>query len=122
MRREGSPWQGLGTVVVKELADHFDSARMPLLALLKVAPAAATLAPMRGVEETTILAAYLAAGAIIGYLLDRNFVWTFLITYIAAHAVMGWSFGPWPYSMLAAMASFYARRAMHRRRLILMEA
>ena len=25
MRREGSPWQGLGTVVLKELADHFGS-------------------------------------------------------------------------------------------------
>ena len=27
MRREGSPWQGLDTVVLKELADHFDSAQ-----------------------------------------------------------------------------------------------
>ncbi len=36
MRREGSPWQGLGTVLLKELADHFDSARMLLLALLMV--------------------------------------------------------------------------------------
>src|SRR5215467_1170541 len=33
MRREGSPWQGLGTVLLKELADHFDSARMVLLKL-----------------------------------------------------------------------------------------
>jgi len=40
MRREGSPWQGLGTVLVKELADHFDSARMMLLALLMVLAAA----------------------------------------------------------------------------------
>jgi ABC-2 type transport system permease protein len=36
MRREGSPWQGLGTVVLKELADHFDSVRMVLLALLMI--------------------------------------------------------------------------------------
>jgi ABC-2 type transport system permease protein len=36
MRREGSPWQGLGTVVLKELADHFDSVRMLLLALLMI--------------------------------------------------------------------------------------
>jgi ABC-2 type transport system permease protein len=36
MRREGSPWQGLGTVMLKELADHFDSARMMGLALLMV--------------------------------------------------------------------------------------
>ena len=43
MRREGSPWQGLGTVVLKELADHFDSARMLLLALLMVLAAAVPL-------------------------------------------------------------------------------
>src|SRR5499425_1146517 len=40
MRREGSPWHGLGTVLLKELADHFDSARMLLLALLMVLAAA----------------------------------------------------------------------------------
>jgi ABC-2 type transport system permease protein len=43
MRREGSPWQGLGTVVLKELADHFDSARMLLLSLLMVLAAAVPL-------------------------------------------------------------------------------
>jgi ABC-2 type transport system permease protein len=43
MRREGSPWQGLGTVLLKELADHFDSARMMLLALLMVLAAAVPL-------------------------------------------------------------------------------
>ena len=40
MRREGSPWQGLGTVLLKELADHFDSLRMLGLALLTVLAAA----------------------------------------------------------------------------------
>lgn len=43
MRREGSPWQGLGTVLLKELADHFDSVRMLLLALLMVLAAAVPL-------------------------------------------------------------------------------
>jgi ABC-2 type transport system permease protein len=43
MRREGSPWQGLGTVMLKELADHFDSARMTLLALLMVLAAGVPL-------------------------------------------------------------------------------
>jgi len=43
MRREGSPWQGLSTVLLKELADHFDSARMLLLALLMVLAAAVPL-------------------------------------------------------------------------------
>jgi ABC-2 type transport system permease protein len=43
MRREGSPWQGLGAVVVKELADHLDGARMVFLGLLTLACAAVPL-------------------------------------------------------------------------------
>jgi len=34
MRRKGSPWQGLGTVFAKELADHVSSARMLVLEIL----------------------------------------------------------------------------------------
>jgi ABC-2 type transport system permease protein len=34
MRREGSPWQGLGTVYAKELAEHLSSIRMLVLELL----------------------------------------------------------------------------------------
>src|SRR5262249_47425635 len=43
MRREGSPWQGLGVVMLKELADHFSSARMRVLELLIVLTAFASL-------------------------------------------------------------------------------
>ncbi|MBI3436068.1 MAG: ABC transporter permease [Proteobacteria bacterium] len=43
MRREGSPWQGLGTVMVKELADHLSSARMRVLEWLIVLTAFASL-------------------------------------------------------------------------------
>jgi ABC-2 type transport system permease protein len=43
MRREGSPWQGLGTVVLKELADHLGSARMRMLEWLMLLTAAAPL-------------------------------------------------------------------------------
>jgi ABC-2 type transport system permease protein len=43
MRREGSPWQGLGPVMLKELADHFSSARMRVLELLIVFTAGASL-------------------------------------------------------------------------------
>ena len=39
MRREGSPWQGLGTVTMKEMADHLTSARMRVLELLIVVTA-----------------------------------------------------------------------------------
>jgi len=36
MRREGSPWQGVGAVALKELADHLSSARMRVLEWLVV--------------------------------------------------------------------------------------
>ena len=43
MRREGSPFQGLGTVAVKELADNLSSARVLVLELLIVLTALAAL-------------------------------------------------------------------------------
>lgn len=43
MRREGSPWQGVGTVMLKELADHLSSARMRILEWLVVLTAVAAL-------------------------------------------------------------------------------
>src|SRR6185312_5352692 len=43
MRREGSPFQGLGAVAVKELADNLSSARVLVLELLIVLTALAAL-------------------------------------------------------------------------------
>src|SRR5215468_4273028 len=43
MRREGSPFQGLGTVFVKELSDNISSVRMLVLELLVVLTALAAL-------------------------------------------------------------------------------
>lgn len=43
MRREGSPWQGLGAVTLKELADHLSSARMRVLEMLIALTAIAIL-------------------------------------------------------------------------------
>lgn len=43
MRREGSPFQGLGTVLLKELSDHLTSARMRVLEWLVVLTAMAAL-------------------------------------------------------------------------------
>jgi len=43
MRREGSPWQGLGVVTLKELSDHFSSARMRVLEWLVVLVALAAV-------------------------------------------------------------------------------
>jgi ABC-2 type transport system permease protein len=43
MRREGSPWQGVGVVFLKEVSDHMTSARMRVLELLAVLTAFAAL-------------------------------------------------------------------------------
>jgi ABC-2 type transport system permease protein len=43
MRREGSPWQGLGVVILKELSDHLASARMRVLEWLVVLTALAAV-------------------------------------------------------------------------------
>ena len=43
MRREGSPWQGLGVVILKELSDHLTSARMRMLEWLVVLTAIAAV-------------------------------------------------------------------------------
>ena len=43
MPREGTPWQGLGIVWLKEMADHLSSARMRVLEWLVVLTAMAAL-------------------------------------------------------------------------------
>jgi ABC-2 type transport system permease protein len=54
MRREGSPWQGLGAVVLKELSDHLTSARMRVLEWLVVLVAlAAVYAAITQIRDVT---------------------------------------------------------------------
>jgi ABC-2 type transport system permease protein len=54
MRREGSPWQGLSSVFLKEFADHLSSARMRVLEWLVVLTAVAALyGAITGLRETT---------------------------------------------------------------------
>jgi ABC-2 type transport system permease protein len=54
MRREGSPWRGLGVVVLKELSDHLTSARMRVLECLVVLVAlAAVYAAITQIREVT---------------------------------------------------------------------
>src|SRR5690242_13310333 len=54
MRREGSPWQGVGVVTLKELADHLVSARMRVLEWLVVLTAvAAVYAAITQVRDAT---------------------------------------------------------------------
>jgi ABC-2 type transport system permease protein len=51
--REGSPWTGLGAVVMKEVADHLTSARMRILEILIVLTAVGTVyAAMQNLRET----------------------------------------------------------------------
>jgi ABC-2 type transport system permease protein len=54
MRREGSPWEGLGSVAAKELADHLSSARMIVIGLLMAVIACAALGvAIYAVRQTT---------------------------------------------------------------------
>ncbi len=54
MRREGSPWQGLGVVTLKELSDHLASARMRVLEWLVVLVAlAAVYGAIRQIKDVS---------------------------------------------------------------------
>jgi ABC-2 type transport system permease protein len=54
MRREGSAFQGLGAVVLKELSDHLSSVRMRVLEWLVVLVAIAALwSAIQQIKETT---------------------------------------------------------------------
>src|SRR5262245_5344087 len=54
MRREGSPWRGLGVVTLKELSDHFTSMRMRVLEWLVVLTAlAAVYGAIQQVRDVT---------------------------------------------------------------------
>jgi ABC-2 type transport system permease protein len=54
MRREGSPWQGLGITFLKELSNHLSSARMRVLEWLIILTAAASLyGAIQQVRDTT---------------------------------------------------------------------
>ncbi len=54
MRREGSPWQGVGVVFLKELSDHLTSARMRVLEWLMVLTAiVAVYGAIQEIKEST---------------------------------------------------------------------
>jgi ABC-2 type transport system permease protein len=54
MRREGSPWTGLGVVFVKELSDHLTSARMRVLeALVVLTAGAAVYAAIQQIKDVS---------------------------------------------------------------------
>ncbi|WGG60791.1 ABC transporter permease [Brucella intermedia] len=60
MRREGSPFRGVGTVALKEAADHMTSARMHLIMLLVLLTAiGAVYGAIDRIRDTTAQDAYL---------------------------------------------------------------
>jgi hypothetical protein len=97
---------------------------LPLSALLLL-PRTARLAMEGGLDllpirEPFALLFYLLAGALIGYVLEKGFLWGFVLTYPAVHIVIGWTVGPIPYSTIAGIAAFYAMQFKMKRQLILM--
>lgn len=98
---------------------------LPLLGILWLSPLLAPQHPGNpdpwlGSSPLAILGCYTLAGAIIGYAGEsQKFNWVFSITYLPAHLVAGWTFGIFPYSTLASLASYFAIQAKRRRQLIL---
>ncbi len=97
----------------------------PLFGILKLGPmlgAIHTNLPLLELSagQLGIAACYVAAGIVIGYVCEgQKFTWIYLITYVPAHLVAGWTFGIYPYSLLAHLANYYAGQARRRQKLIL---
>src|SRR5215469_16134973 len=67
-----------------------------------------------------IIASYVAAGIVIGYVCEgQKFTWIYIVTYIPAHLVAGWTFGILPYSALAHLMNYYVGQLRRRQNLIL---
>lgn len=101
------------------------AAALPVFAVLSLAPAAAEAAravgfPPAVAAESVMLACYLVAGAVIGYLLERQtFIWVFLITYVSVRLFTGVAPGPIPYSAFAGSVAYSIAQAKKRRRAVL---
>ncbi len=99
---------------------------LPLFGVMKLAPAAADAArnigfPPAAAETAVILACYLCAGAIIGYVLERQtFVWVFLLTYLSVRIFSGTALGPIPYSAFAGSVAYSVAHAKQRRCAVLL--
>lgn len=100
-------------------------ALLPLAGILQLSPLLAAQNPGgaaagMGLPSLALLGCYALAGAVIGYAGDGpRFNWVFLVTYLPAHLVAGWSFGIFPYSTVAALASHFTGQSRRRRRMIL---
>jgi hypothetical protein len=102
------------------------AASLPVLAILKFSPAVEEAARQVGfppliAAQAVILACYLVAGAIIGYVLERQiFIWVFLLTYVSVRIFAAGAVGPVPYSAFAGLVAYSVAQAKKRRRSILL--
>jgi len=101
------------------------AAVIPLYGILKLGPGVAERLggdPTVGIGPVglAIVGSYAVTGVILGLFSEvHSFVWVVLMTYIPAHFVAGPSLGRLPYSTLAFLVSYFVRRAMQRRQLVL---
>jgi len=99
---------------------------LPVLAVLKLGPAAAAAAQNIGFSpytaaEAMILASYMVAGAVIGFMLENaTFIWVFLLTYIPVRVIGATALGPMPYSAFAGLVAHAVAQAKKRRRVVLL--
>ncbi len=99
---------------------------LPLSAVTKLAPSAADAArnlgfPPLAAAGAATLACYMIAGALIGYVLERQtFVWVFLLTYLSVRVFAGDHLGPVPYSAFAGSVAYSVAQAKKRRRAVLL--
>ena len=101
----------------KPLFSALVGAFFPLFGILKLGPmleaANASLSILElGMAQFAVARCYLAARAIIAYVCEgQNLPWIYLITYGPAHLVAGWTFGIYPYSLLAFLMNYYVGQA-----------
>jgi len=103
----------------------FLGAALPLLGILKIAPAVAASSyrqalPLYAGSTLAIAVCYALTGAILGFACNaRSFVWIMLITYVPAHLFAGENLGWFPYSVLAFYVAHTVSEAKLRRQLVL---
>jgi len=93
---------------------------LPLLAMAILAPAAAQAAVHGGFPpfiagRLVVIASYVVAGAVLGYLLEHNkFLWALLLTYLALRVSMILPIGAPPFGTFAAAVAYSVARAKKR--------
>jgi hypothetical protein len=98
---------------------------LPLFAVLRLASAAADAARTIGfppdvAAQAVTIACYMIAGALIGYVLERQtFVWVFLLTYLTVRIVFGGPLGTLPYSAFAGSVAYSVAQTKKHRRAVL---